>query len=196
MFSLKQKEKEDNQLPSQIPVSAPPPLPPKNPPQSPKTVPDSPSFPTNYKTDNNSFQYPKLHKNEIDEADTSAFSQSQEQRNQEIQNEDTYLAMTPAKSLSSLPCTPTRKQSQPLLSSAHNSRTSLTSSHGSSQSITSQTLQRFESDKNLGSMTPTEALIHSSTASVNHSRTPSQTLVMEHFRTEGGHPRRLEEETY
>jgi len=196
MFSLKQKEKEDNQLPSQIPVSVPPPLPPKNPPQSPKTVPDSPSFPTNYKTENNSFQYPKLHKNEIDEGDTSGFSQSEEQRNQEIQNEDTYLAMTPAKSLSSLPCTPTRKQSQPLLSSAHNSRTSLTSSHGSSQSITSQTLQRFESDKNLGSMTPTEALIHSSTASVNHSRTPSQTLVMEHFQTESGHPRRLEEETY
>jgi len=196
MFSLKQKEKEDNELPSQIPVTAPPPLPPKNPPQSPKTVPDSPSFSINYKPGNNSFQYPKLDKNETDEANTSAFSQSQEQRNQDILNEDTYLAMTPAKSLSSLPCTPTRKQSQPLLSSAHNSRTSLTSSHGSSQSITSQTLQRFESDKNLGSMTPTEALIHSSTASVNHSRTPSQTLVMEHFQTEGGHPRRLEEETY
>merc|ERR1719422_2690481 len=30
-------------------------------------------------------------------------------------------------------------------------------------------------------MTPTEALIHSSSTSINHSRTPSQSLVMEHF---------------
>lgn len=199
-FAIKEKEKEKEDVhlsPPSPPPSAPPPLPPKNPMQSPKTVPESPSFPIHNTSDSGAFFKPKFHNNdELCEKDASIYSQSQEERNQEIQNEDTYLAMTPAKSLSSLPCTPTRKQSQTLLSSAHNSRTSLTSSHGSSQSITSQTLQRFESDKNLGSMTPTEALIHSSTASVNHSRTPSQTLVMEHFHTESGHSRRYEEETY
>lgn len=168
-------------------VPAPPPLPPKNPSQN--------AIASDYQIEEKLFQ----RSNNLtvdDSSDMNTHKKIKEERIKEIQNEDTYLAMTPAKSLSSLSCTPTRKQNQTLLSSAHNSRTSLTSSHGSSQSITSQTLQRFESDKNLGSMTPTEALIHSSTASVNHSRTPSQTLVMEHFHTEMGQSRRFEEETY
>ena len=64
-----------------------------------------------------------------------------------------------------------------------------------------QSLNRFGSDKNLlGSMTPTEALIATATSStslvaVQHSRTPSQSLVMEHLQLQE-EARRLEEETY
>jgi hypothetical protein len=100
---------------------------------------------------------------------------------QGILNEETYLTMTPSKSLSSLPSTPVRKGGQGMLGSAHNSVTSLTSSHSSIAS----------GSGNRGSMTPTEALIHSSAASISHSRTPSQSLVMEHFGLAGRH-----EETY
>ena len=99
--------------------------------------------------------------------------------------EETYLSMTPSKSLTSLSSggtpalsltgTPNRKASLTLLSS----RTSL-SSHGSTQSIHSQGVSKLGSDRNLNSLTPTEALIQSATGG-NHSRTPSQSLVMEHL---------------
>ena len=118
--------------------------------------------------------------------------------------EETYLAMTPSKSLNSLQhnhqLTPQagsvggRKHSGS--GTLVTSRTSLTSSHSSLQS-----LNRFGSDKNLlGSMTPTEALIATATSStslvaVQHSRTPSQSLVMEHLQLQE-EARRLEEETY
>ena len=123
--------------------------------------------------------------------------QAEEQK--PIVTEETYLAMTPSKSLSSLTgSSPSRKPGLSLLSSTHTSRTSLSSSHGSSQSITSAGLPRFGSDKNLGSMTPTEALIQSATAGsiITHSRTPSQTLVMEHLQQEVVQVQHFEEETY
>ena len=165
-------------------ISSPPPLPPKN---LPPTV-----------QDNSPFQ-PSLSKEVFRIRPISA--QGQDQPGEEVVTpltgtsvvEDTYLAMTPSKSLSSLSGTMGRKSSLTLLSSSHNSRTSLTSSHGSSQSITSQGMPKFGSEKNLGAMTPTEALIQSATGSVNHSRTPSQTLVMEHLQHEVRH---FEEETY
>ena len=88
--------------------------------------------------------------------------------------EETYLAMTPVRLTSSS------------LLSPHTSRTSLASSHGSLQSITSQTLHRFTPDKN-----------NTSDATETHNRTPSQTLVMEHFRPEISSGNQLiEEETY
>ena len=67
-----------------------------------------------------------------------------------VVREDTYLAMTPAKSLSSLSNSGLRNpHHKTSLLSAHNSITSLTSSHGSSQLITSQNFQRFNNaDKN------------------------------------------------
>ena len=158
----------------------PPPLPPKRPPPSPGALPGSPAF--------NILQETETENGGLQETPAKDHRERRGDRSrgvaQEILNEETYLTMTPSKSLSSLPSTPGRKTGQGLLGSAHNSRTSLTSSHSS---ITSST-------QNLGSMTPTEALIHSSTTSVlspAHSRTPSQSLVMEHFGL-AGRP----EETY
>ena len=84
-----------------------------------------------------------------------------------IRKEDTYLAMSPARSLSSL-------------APAYPSLLSVTSSHGSSQSVTSPSLQLR--DKKPGPLTP---------APGEHNRTPSQTMVMEHFQPEAG-----QEETY
>jgi len=114
--------------------------------------------------------------------------------------EETYLAMTPSKSLSFQQ----HHHQQTLMpgnrkysgsGTLQTSRTSLTSSHSSLQS-----LNRFGSDKNLlGSMTPTEALIATAASSaslaVAHSRTPSQSLVMEHLQLQE-EARRMEEETY
>ena len=117
-----------------------------------------------------------------------------------VVREDTYLAMTPAKSLSSLSNSGLRNpHHKTSLLSAHNSITSLTSSHGSSQSITSQNFQRFNNaDKNFEGMTPSEVLTQA--ASGEHLRTPSQTLVMEHFHPDMSsslyHRHHLEEETY
>ena len=91
-----------------------------------------------------------------------------------IRKEDTYLAMSPARSLSSL---------APAASSLV-SVTSVTSSHGSSQSVTSPSLQRLSRDKKPGPLTPAPA---------DHNRTPSQTMVMEHFHPESGPG---QEETY
>lgn len=153
-----------------------PPLPPKRPPPSSGLTASSPSF--------------KIMGSQDIEEDLGQETPTKDDERradrsrgvpQEILNEETYLTMTPPKSLSSLPSTPARKSAQGALGSAHNSRTSLTSSHSSITSATG----------NLGSMTPTEALIHSSTTSINHSRTPSQSLVMEHFGLAGRH-----EETY
>ena len=165
--SVDKKRREEQKI-----VSAPPPLPPKK--QSHVTEQDTSSTPTSSKE-----PFRIRSNSTLDQLDMVV----------ELSGdvEDTYLAMTPSKSLTSLTGTPGRKTSLSMLSS----RTSL-SSHGSSQSITSQGLPRFGSDKNLGSMTPTEALIQSATGSVNHSRTPSQTLVMEHFQ----HASHFEEETY
>jgi hypothetical protein len=105
---------------------------------------------------------------------------------QESPKEETYLAMTPSKGLTSQQY----HHQQTLMGGGRkhsgsgallNSRTSLTSSHSSLQS-----LNRFGSEKNLlGSRTPTEALIATATSSSSlaaaHSRTPSQSLVMEHL---------------
>ena len=137
--------------------------------------------------------------NRINETDVDKFNNIQiDDRHGAVPREETYLAMTPAKSVSSLTNSSLRNHKSSLLSGArHNSITSLTSSHGSSQSITSQNLQRFSSDKNLGAMTPSEVLTHAAAASANHNRTPSQTLVMEHFHPEMTFSsQQLEEETY
>ena len=136
-------------------------------------------------------------------------SSTKEQRNDDIvrhdgtmPREETYLEMTPAKSLSSLPNTPMRTPNHKSSLLSHNSITSLTSSHGSSQSINSQNLPRFNSDKNLCGMTPSEALTQARTGvnvstTGDHVRTPSQTLVMEHFHPEmSGSHHHHEEETY
>ena len=87
-----------------------------------------------------------------------------------IRKEDTYLAMSPARSLSSL-------------APAASSLVSVTSSHGSSPSITSPSPSlQLSRDKKPGPVTP---------APGDHNRTPSQTMVMEHFHPESG-----QEETY
>ena len=98
--------------------------------------------------------------------------------------EETYLAMTPVRT----PSTPLRLTNSGLLS-PHASRTSLASSQGSLQSVTSQTIQRFTPDRNQGPAAGCEA-------SEGHNRTPSQTLVMEHFRPEVSSSKLIEEETY
>lgn len=163
--------------PSMESLPEPPPLPPKRPPPAPGSTPASPAFQI-------------LESKEVEEAAPQETPAKDDQRKpdrsravpQEILNEETYLTMTPSKSLSSLPSTPARKTVHGLLGSSHTSVTSLTSSHSS---LTSGTCNR-------GSMTPTEALIHSSTTSISHSRTPSQSLVMEHFGLTG----HRQEETY
>ena len=109
--------------------------------------------------------------------------------------EETYLAMTPSRTAAMSPkMTMSPKMSMspkvamsPLHHKHHASSllsvTSLTSSHGSSQSITSPQLRRF-------SVEAAEA--------GDHNRTPSQTLVMEHFHPEMPLPAavKTEEETY
>ena len=147
----------------------PPPLPPKRPPPSPALHSASPDFQI-------------LSSQEIEETsarDNKRKPDKSRGAEAEILNEETYLTMTPSKSLSSLPSTPARKAGHGIQGSTFNSVTSLTSSHSSLASATGNR------------MTPTEALIHSSTTSINHSRTPSQSLVMEHFGLTG-----RQEETY
>ena len=137
----------------------PPPLPPKRPPPSPAHHAASPDFQI-------------LNSQEVEEAPSKDQKRKQDKsRGADVLNEETYLTMTPSKSLSSLPSTKTRKSSHNVQGSTYNSVTSLASSHSSLASASG----------NRGSMTPTEALIHSSSTSINHSRTPSQSLVMEHF---------------
>ena len=149
----------------------PPPLPPKRPPPSPALHSASPDF--QIMSSQEMEETPsKDNKRKPDKSRGAAA---------EILNEETYLTMTPSKSLSSLPSTAARKAGHGVQGSTYNSVTSLTSSHSSLASATG----------NRGSMTPTEALIHSSTTSINHSRTPSQSLVMEHFGLAG-----RQEETY
>ena len=137
----------------------PPPLPPKRPPPSPAHHAASPDFQI-------------LNSQKVEEAPSKDQKRKQDKlRGADVLNEETYLTMTPSKSLSSLPSTKTRKSSHNVQGSTYNSVTSLASSHSSLASASG----------NRGSMTPTEALIHSSSTSINHSRTPSQSLVMEHF---------------
>ena len=97
--------------------------------------------------------------------------------------EETYLAMTPAKASS----TPLRLNKSSLVS-PHTSRTSLTSSQGSLQSLTSHSQQQQQQQQQ-GPPTPSQL-------SGAHNRTPSQTLVMEHFRPDLPISQLIEEETY